>query len=216
MYKSYNKIIELIKNNKISIINNLDLESIEVYKFLVDRFKETEDISKDEVYKFLYRSFYRIDNAGLTKEFKNEYFKILQEYRTVSEYSDETIISIANRLDKFLTKKNVKSFQFSFISKMLNTIDVNSPIWDSEVRLVFNFKTIKSTLPLDTKIKMAIEQLEYMKGEYKKIGSSNLLNEIIQELDEKYGTVNISFNKKLDFILWSCGKIMNKSKNVNE
>ena len=27
MYKSYNKIIELIKNNKISIINNLDLES---------------------------------------------------------------------------------------------------------------------------------------------------------------------------------------------
>ena len=216
MYKSYNKIIELIKNNKISIINNLDLESIEVYKFLVDRFKETEDISKDEVYKFLYRSFYRIDNAGLTKEFKNEYFKILQEFRTVSEYSDETIISIANRLDKFLTKKNVKSFQFSFISKMLNTIDVNSPIWDSEVRLVFNFKTIKSTLPLDTKIKMAIEQLEYMKGEYKKIGSSNLLNEIIQELDEKYGTVNISFNKKLDFILWSCGKIMNKSKNVNE
>ena len=214
MYKSYNKIIELIKNNKISIINNLDLESIEVYKFLVDRFKETEDISKDEVYKFLYRSFYRIDNAGLTKEFKNEYFKILQEYRTVSEYSDETIISIANRLDKFLTKKNVKSFQFSFISKMLNTIDVNSPIWDSEVRLVFNFKTIKSTLPLDTKIKMAIEQLEYMKGEYKKIGSSNLLNEIIQELDEKYGTVNISFNKKLDFILWSCGKIMNKSKNI--
>ena len=202
--------------NKISIINNLDLESIEVYKFLVDRFKETEDISKDEVYKFLYRSFYRIDNAGLTKEFKNEYFKILQEYRTVSEYSDETIISIANRLDKFLTKKNVKSFQFSFISKMLNTIDVNSPIWDSEVRLVFNFKTIKSTLPLDTKIKMAIEQLEYMKGEYKKIGSSNLLNEIIQELDEKYGTVNISFNKKLDFILWSCGKIMNKSKNINK
>ena len=216
MYKSYNKIIELIKNNKISIINNLDLESIEVYKFLVDRFKETEDISKDEVYKFLYRSFYRIDNAGLTKEFKNEYFKILQEFRTVSEYSDETIISIANRLDKFLTKKNVKSFQFSFISKMLNTIDVNSPIWDSEVRLVFNFKTIKSTLPLDTKIKMAIEQLEYMKGEYKKIGSSNLLNEIIQELDEKYGTVNISFNKKLDFILWSCGKIMNKSKNINK
>ena len=210
MYKSYNEIIELIKNNKISIFNNLDIESIEVYKFLVNRFKETEDISKDEVYKFLYRSFYRIDNAGLTKEFKNEYFKILQEYRTVAEYSDETIISIANRLDKFLTKKNVKSFQFSFISKMFNTIDVNSPIWDSEVRLVFNFKTIRSTLPLDTKIIMAIEQLEYMKDEYKKIESSNLLNEIIQELDEKYGVGNISFNKKLDFILWSFGKIMNK------
>ena len=110
MYKSYNEIIELIKNNKISIFNNLDIESIEVYKFLVNRFKEIEDISKDEVYKFLYRSFYRIDNAGLTKEFKNEYFKILQEYRIVTKYSNDTIISIANRLDPFIRLNKTKSF----------------------------------------------------------------------------------------------------------
>ena len=210
MYKSYNEIIELIKNNKISIFNNLDVESIEVYKFLVNRFKETEDISKDEVYKFLYRSFYRIDNAGLTKEFKNEYFKILQEYRIVTKYSNDTIISIANRLDPFIRLNNTKSFQFSFISKMLNTINVDSPIWDSEVRLVFKFINIKSKLSLDEKIKIAIEQLEYMKIVYKQIEESNELNLVIQEFDKNYDIDVMSFNKKLDFILWSCGKIMNK------
>ena len=214
MYKSYNEIIELIKNNKISIFNNLDVESIEVYKFLVNRFKETEDISKDEVYKFLYRSFYRIDNAGLTKEFKNEYFKILQEYRIVTKYSNDTIISIANRLDPFIRLNKKKSFQFSFISKMLNTINVDSPIWDSEVRLVFKFNNIQSKLSLDEKIKMAIEQLEYMKIVYKQIEESNALNLVIQEFDKNYDIEVMSFNKKLDFILWSCGKIINKSKNI--
>jgi hypothetical protein len=214
MHKSYNEIIELIKNNKVSIFNNLDKESIEVYKFLVNRFKETEDISKDEVYKFLYRSFYRIDNAGLTMEFKNEYFKILQEYRIVTKYSNDTIISIANRLDPFIRLNNTKSFQFSFISKMLNTINVDSPIWDSEVRLVFKFTNIKSKLSLDEKIKMAIEQLEYMKIVYKQIEESNELNLVIQEFDKNYDIDVMSFNKKLDFILWSCGKIINKSKNI--
>ena len=67
---------------ELTIFNSLHIESIEVYRFLIKRFRETDDITKDEVYQFLYRSFYRIDNAGLTKEFKNEYFKILQEYRT--------------------------------------------------------------------------------------------------------------------------------------
>jgi hypothetical protein len=97
---------------------------------------------------------------------------------------------------------------------MLNTINVDSPIWDSEVRLVFKFTNIKSKLSLDEKIKMAIEQLEYMKIVYKQIEESNELNLVIQEFDKNYDIDVMSFNKKLDFILWSCGKIINKSKNI--
>ena len=93
---------------------------------------------------------------------------------------------------------------------MLNTINVDSPIWDSEVRLVFKFINIKSKLSLDEKIKIAIEQLEYMKIVYKQIEESNELNLVIQEFDKNYDIDVMSFNKKLDFILWSCGKIMNK------
>jgi hypothetical protein len=212
MYKTFEEIIQIIKNNKILIFNNLEKESIEVYRFLINRFDVTDDITTDEVYKFVYRSFYKIDNAGLTKQFKNEYFEILQEYRIIKEYSDETITAIANRLHKFKTLKNTDSFQFSFISKMLNTINVHSPIWDSEVRLVFKFPDIKSKLPLDEKITMAIKHLSYMKGVYKQIEESNELNDIIVEFDEKYKTVELSFNKKIDFILWSTGKVLKTPK----
>jgi hypothetical protein len=213
--KTSTEIIDLIKENEILILNNLSNESIEVYKYIISTFQKTSEISKDEVFKFLFRSFYRLDNAGLSIEFKNDYFEILQKYRNEKEYTDDTIINIAKRLDKFPTLKNASSFQFSFITKLLNTINVDSPIWDSEVRSVFNFpnlpyknRNIKATL--DDKLKVAITQLSYLKGVFKEIEDSNELNKTIQKFDSKFNTCEMSFNKKLDFILWSTGKIMKK------
>jgi hypothetical protein len=124
---------------------------------------------------------------------------------------------IAERLDKFPTLQNSSSFQFSFITKLLNTINVDSPIWDSEVRLVFNFPNIpyvkkKSKLTLDEKLDLAIYQLYYLKDIFKEIEESNELNEIIKDFDKKFNTYEMSFNKKLDFIIWSTGKIIKPKK----
>lgn len=217
MKRTSKEIIKIIKNNKIAVFNNLQKESIAVYSYLINKFQQTDDVSTNEVFKFIFRSFYRIDNAGLTLEFKNEYFKILQEHRNKIEYSNETIFQIATRLDQFQTLRNTKSFQFSFITKLLNTLDVNSPIWDSEVRTVFNFPTIphiqkKVKTNLEFKVKIAIEQLNYMKVIFKEIEESEDLKEVIKEFDEKYKTQNLSFNKKIDFILWSTGKIIKPKK----
>ena len=130
----------------------------------------------------MYRSFYRLDNAGLTPAFKNDYFHILQELKEQEEksYTTETIKNIAKRLDEFQTLRNTKSFQFSFITKMLNTIYIDSPIWDSEVRTVFNFPKIpymhnKSKTSLDDKLDIAIAQLLYMKDVFQEINESNEL-----------------------------------------
>jgi hypothetical protein len=35
------------------------------------------------VFQFTFRSFYRLDNAGLTPEFKSKYFALLEESRKV-------------------------------------------------------------------------------------------------------------------------------------
>jgi hypothetical protein len=215
--KTSKEIINLIKANKELIFKKLTSESIEVYKYIILKFQNTSDITKDEVFKFIFRSFYRLDNAGLSFEFKNDYFEILQEFRNDKNYSTETIKMIAERLDKFPTLQNSSSFQFSFITKLLNTINVDSPIWDSEVRLVFNFPNIpyvkkKSKLTLDEKLDLAIYQLYYLKDIFKEIEESNELNEIIKDFDKKFNTYEMSFNKKLDFIIWSTGKIIKPKK----
>ena len=73
----------------------------------------------------------------------------------------------------------------------------------------------KSKTSLDDKLDIAIAQLLYMKDVFQEINESNELEGIIQDFDNNYGASNLSFNKKLDFILWSYGKILkslNKTK----
>jgi hypothetical protein len=94
---------------------------------------------------------------------------------------------------------------------------VDSPIWDSEVRTVFGFPNLpymnkKSKATLDEKLKVAIDQLSHLKSIFKEIEESNELNQIIKEFDMKFNTQKMSFNKKLDFILWSTGKIIKPKK----
>ena len=63
------EIIKLINSNSQDIVDNISRESIDVYNFIKSQFDEN-NIIENYLFQFIYRSFYRIDNAGLTKEFK--------------------------------------------------------------------------------------------------------------------------------------------------
>jgi len=76
------KVLKAILENYEEAIKILNKESFDVYSFLNNEFQNTEDITKNNLYQFIFRSFYRLDNAGLTSELKSRYFELLQEYRT--------------------------------------------------------------------------------------------------------------------------------------
>lgn len=50
------------------IINNIAFESVNVYQFLHNEFNKGYFI-KNNLFHFVYRSFYRLDNAGLSTAF---------------------------------------------------------------------------------------------------------------------------------------------------
>ena len=109
-------IIKFIEGNAVKIIANIDFESVEVYNFLKEQF-ENSNVNENHLFQFVYRSFYRLDNAGLTPEFKTEYFKILQESRNNYLFDFESVLK---RLFLFPNRKGQNSFQFSFTTKMLS------------------------------------------------------------------------------------------------
>ena len=129
------QILTTILNKKSEAFNKIDIESFYVYNFLKDEFLKTEDITSNYLFQFTYRSFYRLDNAGLTKEFKRRYFELMQQYKT----SDISLKNICIDLHNYKTKKDLNSVQFSFATKLANTIDETYPIYDSEVAKLFNF-----------------------------------------------------------------------------
>ncbi|SFC95158.1 hypothetical protein SAMN04487907_1233 [Zunongwangia mangrovi] len=203
------KIASWIKNNAKEIIANIEYESIEVYEYLSRQFKES-DVSENPLFQFVYRSYYRIDNAGLTQEFKKEYFNLLEEFKVKKELE---IIEIIDRLYKYRNLKDQKSIQFSFATKLVNTIDKKTPIYDSKVCRVFNFKNPPQK-SFDKKVNKYLEQLSIISATYHDILDSGLLSKVIFMFDCKFEN-NLSPVNKLDFIFWSAGKILTKNDKKN-
>jgi hypothetical protein len=124
-----------IDNHSSRILENLGDEPIEVYLFLSNRFCKC-DVSKDKVFQFVFRSFYRLDLAGLTIGFKDEYFKTLEGLRTAR------LIDLTGLVRKFRelpTLRGHKSLQFSFVTKLAHTVDATYPVFDDDVATTFAF-----------------------------------------------------------------------------
>ncbi|WP_300024695.1 hypothetical protein [uncultured Maribacter sp.] len=200
-----NKITEIsvwIEKHSMEIIKKIDQESVDVYNFLKREFKES-NVNENYLFQFVFRSFYRIDNAGLTPEFKKEYFEILEENRNEKQFDFEKVL---RRLYSFPNRKGQNTLQFSFATKMFNTIDDIMPIYDSEVAKMFSM-TRPYQSEFEIKLDKYLDQLEKIQNGYEQIIKQNLIPETIGLFDEIFTDNKLSEMKKLDFIFWSAGKI---------
>lgn len=198
----FRECIEFIENNSVAIIANIQHESIDVYEYIQEQF-ESSNVVDNHLFQFVYRSFYRIDNAGLTTEFKKEYFKILEATRGDKDVCFQDVV---RRLYEIPNTKQQNTVQFSFVTKMLHTINNENPIYDSEIARIFNFKTI-SVPDYSKKIDIYSHRYDLIKSIYYKIINNHLLENIHLEFDSKFGHNNLKSMKKLDFIFWSAGKV---------
>ena len=209
--KDLETIIEFIESNSTEIVENIETESIEVYSFLKEQF-EKSNVTGNYLFQFVYRNFYRLDNAGLTSQFKTEYFKILEENRNNKIFHFDEILK---RLYNFPNRKGQNTLQFSFVTKMLNTIDNKMPIYDSEVAKMFSVSRPNST-DFEKKLDLYLEQLNVIQESYEQIINHNKLPNVSQRFDEKFKSHNLDEMKKLDFIFWSAGKIKKKYQNSGD
>lgn len=204
-------ITDHINGNAAAIIDNLEHESVAVHKYLIQKFSQT-NAAEDLPFQFLYRSFYRLDNAGLTSEFKSAYFQILEEQRINQAPDLETIL---DKLKGFKNKKDQYNVQFSFATKLANTINYQYPIYDSEVARVFGYSR-----PLEKehkkKVDKYLQQFTQIKQAYEQILAENLLEPAIELFDAKFQDHNLADTKRLDFIFWSAGKLLKKEKAANK
>lgn len=199
------KIIEIsnwIENNRLQIIENIEQESIDVYNFLRNQFQNS-NTTKNYLFQFVYRSFYRIDNAGLTPEFKTAYFELLEYYRDKEVFNFEDILS---KLYSFPNRKGQNTIQFSFVTKMANTINEISPIYDSEVAKMFSLAR-PYQIDFYMKLDKYLDQLSEIQLGYELILEKKLLSNTISCFNDRFENNNIPEMKKLDFVFWSAGKV---------
>ncbi len=187
-----------IKQKQDEILSNLDFESIAVYSFIKNEY-DKGNIPDNLVFQFVFRSYYRLDSAGLSDGIKNHFFKLLAEKQI-------NIRIILSELYEIPTLKGKNTIQFSFATKLLHTIDNNKPIFDSEIAKLIKLKQDGSDK--DTKIQSCIEiynSLEILNTELKE---DYEIKKVISRFRSKFNVYEeISDAKALDFIMWSLGKL---------
>ncbi len=202
------KILTTILDNKDNALDKLDIESFHVYNFIKEQFNQTEDVRNNHLFQFTYRSFYRLDNAGLTPEFKSRYFELLQEYRT----KEISLKDICIDLYEYKTRKGLNSVQFSFATKLANTINPNYPIYDSQVIKLFNFNQPYYLKDRDLKIDKYLEQYTYISSTQKDLLLNEHIITILNSMNNIFGesSVKMEESKKLDTLMWAVGKVLNE------
>lgn len=133
------EVLDILLDHREEAVANFEPTAIPVYSFLASRFRSSSDLSSDYLFQFVYRSYYRLDTAGLGNNFKTEYFRILQEAKPPKPAPN--LRQLCKALAEFGTIRHKSSLQFSFATKLLATVDSTQPVYDSYVASVFQAGT---------------------------------------------------------------------------
>ena len=200
---SKEEILKKIHSSRELILEKIDDESIVVYNFLLDRYKGG-DITKDSLFQFTFRSFYGLDRAGLTPGWKHVFFQIMEENK---HNNDIDIHSVGKRLYDIPTQQGAHSLQFSFITKLINLNDPNRPIYDRYVARVFAFNPPQGG-DLHVRIEVFLKFYSEIESTYCWLSKDETIRAMLKDFDNKFPINKLSDNKKIDFIVWTLGKIL--------
>lgn len=187
------------------IVAGIEPESIAVYRFLAEEFSKGL-VLENHVFQFVFRSFYRIDNAGLTAEFKLRYFALLEDARSSRVYD---LRDLVRALFVIPNRKGQQSLQFSFATKLASTVDSSCPIYDSEIASVFGFRAPYTSKTFDVRLSEYMAFHERLRAMYAEILKEDLLVAPRRAFRDKYPDSHgfVSETKVLDFLFWSAGKL---------
>jgi len=200
------KIIKEIDEKQEDILSNLNSKSIKDYIFIKNEF-DNDNILNNSKFQSRFKSFYRMNSAGLSDSQKKRFFELL------SDKSDkqENLTYILSELYEIPRLNRTHSIQFSFATKLLHTINNNKPIYDKKIAEIINICVQGANK--NKKILSCIEIYNFLEKLYLNMLQDKTIINIISEfrLKFKVNEKNISNIKVLDFIMWSLGDLKRKN-----
>jgi len=203
-------IIVMIKRNSANIIEEITQEGIDLYLFIQEQFTKQKSGVYGNYFKKLFLMFYgtRISQIPtyFDKLFDNNLYNSLHKI----ENFDELEIIYEELLDSFYSDSD--KYQYSYISKLVHTINPDFPIYDSNVIIALGLKESPDTEQ---------RRKEFWSITYKKIYNiyqiiieEELLKEVIENFSLKREITSMNNIKILDFLFWGAGALIKKNELV--
>lgn len=191
-----NNIIKLFKLAETHINSNDILKYINLKILFEDKKRRNEFCKK-------FKSYYGLNQGGLSKKQLDIYFEALFSLKNIKNY-EKNFKSLIKKLYRLPRKKGDHSVQCSFISKLLSFIDESYPIYDKYVGKFFGI-IVPLEPTLEFKINIIINNMMSIKENYELWLSDQRLKKIIQRIKNKYG-INCHNIRIIDFLIYVIGK----------
>ncbi len=206
-----NERVKWVNDNAQFVINSLDRKAIDKYILIQKKFEDCR-VSKNEEFKTEFKTefknFYGMPVAHLGVNFENKFFEIFEDLAE-NKNVEINLKDVLIKLHQIKTLKGTNSVQFSFVTKMLHTIDNRKVIYDKMIRIVFNFSENQSPKIAHEKIENYLNLYTLIQQEYEEVLKNHLLQKPMKMFDMRFANIDIHDIKKLDFIYWFTGRFVN-------
>ena len=187
-----------IQNNQKAIIEKIPPQMLNTYYWLQDSLY-LKNVSSDAEYKRKFAGYYRM--RFVSQQYRDCFFSL---FEAIKNDTDISFVDVAKQLSQVDGRH-----EFSFISKMLHTIDPSRPIYDSQVDQALQIhRTYLSNI--DAKIRQDEEILKQISFVYQCLEASSEMVEPFAAFDRIIPNRTMPIAKKLDFLLWALGGIEKK------
>lgn len=185
-----------IYQNRTAIFAKIDAKMLSTYYWLMENL-HTRNVSTDQEYRKRFGGYYVM--RFVSQEYRDAFFSLFEQIKNQPSISFEEVSRKLFEVDG--------KHEFSFISKMLHTINPERPIYDSQVDAALKIRRtyqsdFNKKLQQDTKI------LNDIAACYQDLASAPEMAEILAAFDPIIPSHKMSVEKKLDFILWAFGGSM--------
>ncbi len=185
-------ITDRICQNKAAILEKVSMPMLEKYCWLEDNLYKC-NVSTNTEYQRKFSHYYRM--RFVSPKYREAFFALFEEIKENPDISFEKVARQLYPVDQ--------KHEFSFISKMLHTINTSRPIYDNQVNAALKLRTYQPDF--EKRLKKDKEILDRISDQYHVLMASPGVIEIQEEIDSKISPKTISSEKKLDFILWALG-----------
>lgn len=194
----YHDLALKILNNQKDIIKKIPPQMLNTYYWLQDNL-HLRNIARDFEYRRKFAGYYRM--RFVSQQYRDSFFALFEAIKNDAELS---FVDVARNLSQVDGRH-----EFSFISKMLHTIDPSRPIYDSQVDQALQIhRTYEPDIEL--KIQQDEEILKQISFVYQCLEASAEMAEPLAAFDQIIPSRSMSIAKKLDFLLWALGGIEKK------
>jgi hypothetical protein len=166
-------------------------EGLEKYNYIMSRVQET-NVSSDLDFQKVFRDFYQM-RRFYSEHFARHYFTLMEQLKDTENMTFEMAIERIKHIQG--------TYEMSFASKLLHTIEPLHPIWDSVVTQRHFAIKVPYASCKNREIACCMRYAEYEDKFYDYMASDEGRT-IIEQFDKKFPDNKISDVKKIDFVLW--------------